>query len=145
MDKYQIKGHPNAFRLSDHPLAVDSIKTDMDNYTIRKWQEIDGHGDSRCFTAIIQYNGEDILFVENDGHGGSNFYGLTTPSTGEKSTKFYVDAKEWAKAMGYADCLEAEDIWCDWWYDLRPYGVTAEAYMTKWAKEMAELKNKMDG
>ena len=52
----EFKGHADWFELSEHPLPKDE-PSDMDRYSLKGYKEINGHGDSRTFEAIILENG----------------------------------------------------------------------------------------
>ena len=123
----QVSGHPDCFKLSDKPLAVDTVKTPMDKYSVVGYREVRGHDDSQAFEAFIAKDGKKILSAFDSGHGGGVEYHRVNGSEDEE--QFYSDVKAWARQFfpedngyGSADC------WIEWYVNQRPYGVTAQAY-----------------
>ena len=121
----ELKGPALYMKLSDHPLPKDK-PSEMDRYSIRGYKSITGHGDSPCFEATILENGKPILYVENDGWGGCNFYSRCKNATTTGETRFHDAVKSWVAQFGYPDMMEPEDAWVDWWKFERPYGKLAE-------------------
>lgn len=129
------------FQLSDHPLPKDK-PSEMDRYSLKGYREIDGHGDSRTFSATICENGKPVLKVMNDGWGGSNAY---QPVNWEKHNKeaeerFFSAVKSWVSQFGYADMMEPEDTWVEWWQHQRPFGMTAEWMINDYKESMEKFK-----
>ena len=138
--KEQISSTPHAFRLSDVPLPIDSPNV-MDKWSVKKYEEIEGHGDSSTFHAHICLNGKVVIEAMNDGWGGSNVYQPLNNHKYDIVDKFRNDAKEWAKSFGYTDPFEIEDIWIEWYVYKRPYGVTGEMTINEMKEKLTSLKS----
>lgn len=131
--KSELKGPALYFKLSDHPLPKDA-PSEMDKYSIRGYKSITGHGDSPCFEATILENGKPILYVENDGWGGSNCYSRCNNTLVNVEEQFRKAAKSWVAQFGYPDMFEPEDAWVDWWKFERPYGKLAQDMINEYKK-----------
>lgn len=128
-----IKGPITAFEKTDHPLPNAGEVNPMEEYSIKAYKEIQGHGDSRTFEAKIYKNGKAVLHVSNNGWGGPNNYHPVGKSAELK--EFYKKAKEWAfKATGRPDLGEPEDMWVEWEFHWRPYGESAQHYLRDFAE-----------
>lgn len=142
LDKYWSVP-PSRLAVSTTPLPRDPEVTQMDRYEVRKYREIDGHGDSRTFSAEIWRDGHPLLVVMNNGWGGFNDYSAPTPELA-KSQRMHVDelrahAHEWATRFGRRAPLEPEDDWIEWYQHERPYGITAREYNEKFQKALDEM------
>jgi len=130
---YAVSGPAGAFRLSDQPLPNADEPNPMSRYTITGRKDIDGHGDSATFVAVIRFCGKAVISVMNDGWGGPNDYRTLRKdahhSQSEEMQDFSAKCRQWAIAADYEDAFEVEDAWVDWECFHRPYGVTAKAYL----------------
>lgn len=125
--KQQVTGNPRCFTLSDHPLPKDK-PTVMDKYSIKGFKEVDGHGDSRTFSATICKNGKSILTANNSGWGGpDDFHGDR-----KALDEFLTDCKEWAKEFGCTNMIEPQDSWVEWCQFEKPYGKLAETIFNEY-------------
>lgn len=74
---------------------------------LKKFKEIDGHGDSRTFSADIYMDGKSVGSVNNSGWGGPNEYHYRNE---EVEKKFIKKVKEWAKEnKEFVSDLDPED------------------------------------
>jgi len=105
----------------------------MDKWGVKNYKEIDGHGDTPTFHAKLTLNGKVVGEAMNDGWGGCNCYHF---KDNDIKTMFYKETKLWVSQFGYKDMLEPSSSWIDWYVLERPYGVTAEMFISKYKEEM---------
>ena len=128
--EFEVKGHPNAFQPSNHPLPKDLVDSPMDKYSVVGYKKQVGHDDSECFVAYVTKNGKKILRAYDSGHGGGvEYHGVNGQyRNSEDEKQYYADAKAWAIQFGDNNGFGAADCWIEWYIYERPYGVTAQAY-----------------
>jgi len=135
LDKTYSGPAGGAIRPSTQPLPKDELNP-MDRYSLRKYKEIDGHGDSRTFSAEILKNGRPIIHVSNNGWGGCNEYYPINGADRRVLDIHLADAQAWAKQFGYEGMSEPDDMWVEWYQHERPYGVLAKDMITNFKKEL---------
>ncbi len=133
-----IKAPASAFRPTDKPLPV-SPPSPMDRWGLRKYQSIPGHGDSPTFHAEITLDGRKVGEVRNSGDGGPDSHYFSNHDLYEQ---FLADARKWAEQFGYADMLEPESAWVDWYVHARPFGQTADVYVRQIKAEIDRMLGK---
>jgi len=134
----QLKGGAGLFRYSDKSLPTDAPNL-MDKWSIKKYQEIEGHGDSPTFSATICLNGKPVIRAGNNGWGGPNEYHTLNGVDREVEKQFYADVKSWMALFGDESTYDIGDMWIDWYQNNRPYGVTAEKYIGDFNEKMASF------
>lgn len=137
--KYEVKVHAAIVHNSNKPLPKD-VPNPMDNYEVKGYKVIHGHDDSEPFRATIYKDGKAILSASNDGWGGGNQYHVLKDTDKEATTKFYADCKAWAVQFGDKKPFEPADTWVTWYQYQRPYGITGEAYVKEYVKELAAIR-----
>jgi len=137
-NEQQASGSPACFQHSDHPLPKDKPNS-MDKWGVTSYKEIEGHGDTATFHAKLTLDGKIVGNAMNDGWGGCNCYHF---KDSEIEKQFYSDCKAWCTQFGYADMLEPDSTWVDWYVTDRPYGVTAETVIQNFKKEIDILLKK---
>jgi len=135
-----ISGPINLFKPSDKPVHKDPY-TVMDNYSIKAWQEIEGHGDSRTFLANIYCGGRKIIRVSNDGRGGDNEYEEFVRGTREQLLK---DLKEWATRFGAGDLPKylLPGLWVEWNHFFKDLGKPAKQELSEWKELFCDKAGK---
>jgi hypothetical protein len=116
---------------SSEPLAIDTKKTPMDCYEVRKFKSAEHLSEETlAFSAEIWKAGRPILRVSNDGHGGSNRIVPLEGYNYDVVHQAVKDSSEWFEAFtGRQSAIETLDTWVLWFATKRPYGVTAEDYL----------------
>jgi len=134
--KKQVKCHVSLLEISDHHLPTDPPNL-MDKYSIIKFKSAEVG--RTLFSCTVRKDGKPFVEVEQHGHGGPNRYDpIDIKKDREIYMQFLKDAKEWTEMFGDKDAIEPEDTWVEWWYDLRPYGVTAKMHMKEFTDFMKE-------
>jgi len=134
--EYKVTASSICFSPSTKAFPKD-VPNSMDDYAVIRYKEIPGHGDSRIFDAVITYKGKSILSVRNCGLGGSNKYHSMKIKDNDSYNKFIEDIKSTIKQFGYADFIEPEDAWVEWYIHSRPYAVTFQEEVKKY-KDLEE-------
>lgn len=147
----EVKAGVRFFRLSDKPLPTDKPNM-MDKYSIKGYKEGGMNTDGLMFSCTLCLYGKPIAHISQGGHGGPNSYQFIVKdykndteirASREVLNQFYKDTKAWAALFNYENPLEIEDDWVEWWLHMRPYGRTAEAYITQMDAELKELRAQM--
>lgn len=133
-----VNGPFEAFQHSDKPLPTDTVKTAMDQYSIKGYRSIMGT-DGYAFNATIYKGTRRIIEVLNGGYGAPNEYYTKTQCSPETLKTFFDDALDWCKTFGFPDPSDAADLWVDWYVHSRAYGVTGEAYIGDLAESIAKI------
>jgi hypothetical protein len=134
----ELKGPASLFHTSTRPLPT-STPSVMDKWGVKGYKEIEGHGDSPTFHAKITLNGKVVGEAMNDGWGGCNCYRFNDR---ELDSQFHADVKAWVAHFGYADMFEPDDSWVDWYVLERPYGVTADKYISGYKEKMESFSSR---
>ena len=134
----EVSGHPSLFNYSDKEMPSDPPSA-MDKWSVKKYKEIEGHGDTPTFSANICLNGKPVIFVSNNGWGGPNEYRPVDYNTEDVIDKFSTDIKSWCEQFGCESTSGMDDIWVDWYVYKRPYGVTAQDEIKHLNKFFASL------
>ena len=137
--KYQTKGCADHFHYSDKPLPNATEKNVMEQFSVKNYKEIEGHGDSPTFSCKICFGGRPILAASNSGWGGPNeYHGINKYLSNDWESKAEKLAQEWVKdATGQDKTYEALDLWIAWEITERPYGIPAKESLS-WMKEIKQ-------
>lgn len=125
-----ITGMPFLFNKTKKELPKDT-PTIMDNYSIKNWHEIEGHGDSRTFDADIYHQGKKVIRVSNDGWGGENFY---TEYENGSINKLRKDIQTWKEQLGFKFKDDVTELWIEWYKYGKPYGKLAVDELNNYEK-----------
>lgn len=136
--EFVLNGPAVAFELSNKSLPEEP-ENPMNKWSVKKYQEIQGHGDSPTFNAEIALNGKSVIHVENDGWGGPNLY-FNIDSKGPDYVKqLHEDVQAWWDTYSKRDVIEKEDLWLDWHVNKKDFGVTSPMYIQRFNEEMDKL------
>lgn len=138
--KKALAGAPVFFRHSDKPLPKDPPNL-MDKWGIRKYKEIEGHGDSPTFSAEITLNGQPVIHASNNGWGGPNFYERLNLKDKGVVEAFKKDAEEWYKLFSGDEPFEPDNLWITWHQFGKPYGETAKEHIADFDRRYRNLNS----
>ncbi|MFW6047309.1 MAG: hypothetical protein ACOCP4_05955 [Candidatus Woesearchaeota archaeon] len=133
-----LSGDPALFKMSDKPMPEEPPNV-MSKWGVKKYKEIDGHGDSPTFSAEITLNDKPVIHVSNDGWGGPNLYSNLHAKSKDYVKDFLNDAKEWWSKNSNRSAIECEDLWVDWYVNKKEFGVTSIDYIKNFNDKMEKF------